>query len=104
MAIKHLKMDFQYGKVVFYQEIQKVFISWENLIDNYEAMIMLNQLKDVKTRISSVTDQMSLINEVEKKPELEFTQEFIDRVLQERGTFSKYSIYQQFETHLSLKR
>ena len=79
------------------------FISWENLIDNYEAMIMLNQLKDVKTRISSVTDQMSLINEVEKKPELEFTQEFIDRVLQERGTFSKYSIYQQFETHLSLK-
>ena len=79
------------------------FISWENLIDNYEAMIMLNQLKDVETRISSVTDQMSLINEVEKKPELEFTQEFIDRVLQERGTFSKYSIYQQFETHLSLK-
>ena len=68
------------------------FISWENLIDNYEAMIMLNQLKDVETRISSVTDQMSLINEVEKKPELEFTQEFIDRVLQERGTFSKYSI------------
>ncbi len=79
------------------------FISWENLIDNYEAMIMLNQLKDVETRISSVTDQMSLINEAEKKPELEFTQEFIDRVLQERGTFSKYSIYQQFETHLSLK-
>lgn len=79
------------------------FISWENLIDNYEAMIMLNQLKDVETRIPSVTDQMSLINEVEKKPELEFTQEFIDRVLQERGTFSKYSIYQQFETHLSLK-
>ena len=66
-------------------------------------MIMLNQLKDVETRISSVTDQMSLINEEEKKPELEFTQEFIDRVLQERGTFSKYSIYQQFETHLSLK-
>ena len=79
------------------------FISWENLIDNYEAMIMLNQLKDVETRIPSVTDQMSLINEAEKKPELEFTQEFIDRVLQERGTFSKYSIYQQFETHLSLK-
>lgn len=79
------------------------FISWENLIDNYEAMIMLNQLKDVETRILSVTDQMSLINEAEKKPELEFTQEFIDRVLQERGTFSKYSIYQQFETHLSLK-
>ena len=65
------------------------FISWENLIDNYEAMIMLNQLKDVETRIPSVTDQMSLINEAEKKPELEFTQEFIDRVLQERGTFSK---------------
>lgn len=79
------------------------FISWKNLIDNYEAMIMLNQLKDVETRIPSVTDQMSLINEAEKKPELEFTQEFIDRVLQERGTFSKYSIYQQFETHLSLK-
>lgn len=79
------------------------FISWENLIDNYEAMIMLNQLKDVETRISSVTDQMSLINEAEKKPELEFTQEFIDRVLQERGTFGKYYIYQQFETHLSLK-
>lgn len=79
------------------------FISWENLIDNYESMIMLNQLKDVETRISSVTDQMSLISEAEKKPELEFTQEFIDRVLQERGTFSKYSIYQQFETHLSLK-
>ena len=37
---------------------------------------------------------------VEKKPELEFTQEFIDRVLQERGTFSKYSIYQQYERHL----
>ncbi len=45
----------------------------------------------METRIPSVTDQMSLINEeVEKKPELEFTQEFIDRVLQERGTFSKY--------------
>ena len=39
----------------------------ENLIDNYEAMIMLNQLKDVETRIPSVTDQMSLINEAEKK-------------------------------------
>lgn len=79
------------------------FISWEELIDNYEAMIMLNQLQDVQTRLPSVTDQMSLINPMETKPELEFTQEFIDRVLQERGTFSKYSIYQQFESHLSLK-
>lgn len=79
------------------------FISWEDLIDNYEAMIMLNQLRDVDTRLPSVTDQMSSINSIEKKPELEFTQEFIDRVLQERGTFSKYSIYQQFESHLSLK-
>lgn len=79
------------------------FISWEDLIDNYESMIMLNQLKNVQTRLPSVTDQMSLINPTEVKPELEFTQEFIDRVLQERGTFSKYSIYQHFESHLALK-
>ena len=79
------------------------FIEWEKLIENYEAMIMLNQLQDVQKRLYSVTDQISLIDTTEKRPELEFTQEFVDRVLQERGTLSKYSIYQQFETHLSLK-
>ena len=77
--------------------------TWKELIEHYEAMIMLHQLKDNNPRLPSVTDQISLTEQVEERPELEFTQEFIDRVLQERGTFSKYAIYKQFQSNLSLK-
>lgn len=75
--------------------------SWEDLTEHYQSMILLKQLKDIDTRLPSVTDQMNLIEE--KQPELVFSQEFIDRVLQQEGTGSKYDIYKQFQSNLSLK-
>lgn len=75
--------------------------SWKTLTEHYSSMILLKQLKDVTKKLPSVTDQMSLLDNNENQAELEFTQEFIDRVLQERGTYHKYEIYRQFESSLS---
>lgn len=75
--------------------------SWKTLTEHYSSMILLNQLKDVTKKLPSITDQMSLLSSNESQVELEFTQEFIDKVLQERGTYHKYEIYRQFESSLS---
>lgn len=84
------------------------FVKWEDLVSHYEAMILLNQLHDMPERLKSENEQITFIeNELSEKEdkinELEFTQEFIDRYLQERHTDYKYDIYQQFQKGLSIK-
>ena len=56
------------------------FISWEDLTDHYNSMILLHQLYDRKQKLPTEKEQLSLLdlNEKQEKPELEFSQEFID--------------------------
>ena len=79
------------------------FVSWEDLTYHYEAMVLLNQLNDRIKPLPSMTDQLSLIDDNSEKTvsDLEFTQEFVDRYLTERGTESKYTIYEMFQKSLS---
>ena len=79
------------------------FVSWEDITSDYEAMILLNQLNDRIEPLPSMTDQLSLIDDNSEKTvsDLEFTQEFVDRYLTERGTESKYGIYEMFQKSLS---
>ena len=79
------------------------FVSWEDLTYHYDAMILLNQLNDRIEPLPSVTDQLSFLDENSEKSvsDLEFTQEFVDRYLTERGTNTKYSIYEMFQKSLS---
>ena len=79
------------------------FVSWEDLIYHYDAMILLNQLNDRIEPLPSVTDQLSFIDENSEKSvsDLEFTQEFVDRYLTEQHRDTKFSIYEQFSKSLS---
>lgn len=79
------------------------FVSWEDLIYHYDAMILLNQLNDRIEPLPSVTDQLSFLDENSEKSvsDLEFTQEFIDRYLTEQHRDTKFSIYEQFSKSLS---
>ena len=79
------------------------FVSWEDLTYHYYAMILLNQLNDGIEPLTSVTDQLSFIDENSEKSvsDLEFTQEFVDRYLTEQHRDTKFSIYEQFSKSLS---
>ena len=79
------------------------FVEWKDLPYHYEAMILLHQLNDRVKPLPSVSEQLSLLDEQENKEvkDLEFSQEFIDRYLQEQHTETKYGIYEQFQKSLS---
>ena len=79
------------------------FVEWKDLPYHYEAMILLHQLNDRVKPLPSVREQLSLLDEQENKEvkDLEFSQEFIDRYLQEQHTETKYGIYEQFQKSLS---
>ena len=79
------------------------FIEWKELPYHYEAMILLHQLNDRVKPLPSVSEQLSLLDEQENKEvkDLEFSQEFIDRYLQERNSNRKFLIYEEFEKSLS---
>ncbi len=79
------------------------FVEWKDLPYHYEAMILLHQLNDRVKPLPSVSEQLSLLDEQENKEvkDLEFSQEFIDRYLQEEHTETKYGIYEQFQKSLS---
>ncbi len=79
------------------------FVEWKDLPYHYEAMILLHQLNDRVKPLPSVSEQLSLLDEQENKEvkDLEFSQEFIDRYLQEQRTETKYGIYEQFQKSLS---
>jgi len=80
------------------------FISWEDLTYHYDSMILLHQLNTKIDPLPSVSQQLTLINENEKREQnvdLVFSQEFIDKYLQEKHTETKYRIYEQFQKSLS---
>ncbi|MBQ9854013.1 MAG: DEAD/DEAH box helicase family protein [Bacilli bacterium] len=79
------------------------FVEWKDLPYHYEAMILLHQLNDRVKPLPSVSEQLSLLDEQENQEvkDLEFSQEFIDRYLQEQHTETKYGIYEQFQKSLS---
>ncbi len=79
----------------------EILVSWEDLTEHYDSMILLHQLNDRMKRLPSEREQLSLIDEEKDIPELEFSQEFIDKFFQERHTETKYSIYRQFQRSLS---
>lgn len=79
----------------------EILVSWEDLTEHYDSMILVHQLNDRMKRLPSEREQLSLIDEEKDIPELEFSQEFIDKFFQERHTETKYSIYRQFQRSLS---
>ena len=78
-------------------------ISWEELTYHYEAMILLNQLKDKNEFPTNHTSQLSFNEDNNEKtmPDLEFTQEFVDKYLIEKSSEEKYQIYELFQKKCS---
>lgn len=79
------------------------FVKWEDLTYHYEAMILLHQLKDRYQKPINEIEQQNLIDQNNKIEDFEFSQEFVDRFLQEGHQNLKFSIYRQFEESLSTK-
>ena len=82
----------------------ETFISWEDLTYHYDSMILLHQLNTKIKPLPSVSQQLTLIDEKEKNEQtvdLVFSQEFIDKYLQEEHTETKYRIYEKFQKSLS---
>ncbi len=79
------------------------FVKWEDLTYHYEAMILLHQLKDRYQNPLDEIEQQNSIDENNKIEDFEFSQEFVDRFLQEGHQYLKFSIYRQFEESLSTK-
>ncbi len=72
-------------------------VSWEDLTDHYSAMILLNQLKTIEKPLKSVDEQMSLIDSIDiPLNDIEISQEFLDRYLQEVSLNFRYRIYEEF--------
>lgn len=79
-------------------------VSWEDLTDHYSAMILLNQLKIVEKPLKSVDEQMSLIDSIDiPLNDIEISQEFLDRYLQEVSLNFRYRIYEKFSKNLATK-
>ena len=79
-------------------------VSWEDLTDHYSAMILLNQLKTVEKPLKSVVEQMSLIDSIDiPLNDIEISQEFLDRYLQEESLNFRYRIYEEFSKNLATK-
>ena len=79
-------------------------VSWEDLTDHYSAMILLNQLKTVEKPLKSVVEQMSLIDSIDiPLNDIEISQEFLDRYLQEGSLNFRYRIYEEFSKNLATK-
>lgn len=93
-----------FWKDAFLTRTAESFVSWENLTYHFDSMILLNQLKDKFEPIKSESEQITLIDEKNTNiTDFEFTQEFIDRYLQEQTTDAKYQIYEFFNESLSSK-
>lgn len=79
-------------------------VSWEDLTDHYSAMILLNQLKIVEKPLKSVDEQRSLIDSIDiPLNDIEISQEFLDRYLQEESLNFRYRIYEEFSKNLATK-
>ncbi len=84
------------------KEKAESFLTWSDLTYHYEAMILLHQLIDRHEKPISESEQKNLIEEGSKeKVDFEFTQEFVDKFLQEGHQDLKFSIYTYFRESLS---
>ena len=79
-------------------------VSWEDLTYHYSSMILLNQLRTIEKPLKSVNEQMSLIDSMEiPLNDIEISQEFLDRYLQEENLNFRYRIYEEFSKNLATK-
>lgn len=93
-----------FWKDAFLTRTAESFVTWEDLTYHFDSMILLNQLKDKFEPIRSESEQITLIDEQNTNiTDFEFTQEFVDRYLQEQTTDAKYQIYEFFNESLSSK-
>ena len=75
------------------------FVSWNDILYHYDAMILLKQLDDIEIKEKS---QLSLFDsDIETKKttnsDIEFTQDFIDTYLISRHKKTKFDIYENFK-------
>lgn len=87
----------------FLDRTAETLTSWEDLTFHYDSMILLNQLKDKTNNFLQNDDQINLLNGNEVIPELEFTDEFINKVLLNESIETKYRIYEKLQSSLSRK-
>ena len=86
------------------KEKAESFVTWTDLTYHYEAMIVLHQLTDRHDKLKSESNQQSLIEENSNEIiDFEFTQEFIDKFLQEEYQNLKFNVYTHFRESLSSK-
>ena len=77
----------------------KIFVSWKDLIDNYDSMILLRQLNGSLSLNNN--NQFSLFND--NNVNFEFTQDFINKYLQSIKVETRFDIYNFFQKNLSNK-
>ena len=86
------------------KEKAESFVTWTDLTYHYKAMILLHQLKDRIEIPKTEFEQQTLIEESKNEQrDFEFTQEFIDKFLQEEHSNLKFSVYTHFRDSLSTK-
>ncbi len=117
IIINNIKFGYKkYENGVFFEEKEYIspisnkkeraesFVTWENLTYHYDAMIVLHQLKDrYENPIDENAQKIEIYKNNKKENDLEFSQEFIDKFLQEESQELKYSIYTHFRESLSNK-
>ena len=89
----------------FINREEESLVSWEDLTYHYEAMILLNQLRDKTNSFQNRTNQLSFMgnNSDDSISDLEFTQEFVDKYLMEQDGERKYRIYEALQKNKSPK-
>ena len=87
----------------FKAEDRESFVKWKELTYHFDSMILLHQLKDRYESPRNERKQLDLIEAENNNIDFEFTQEFVDRFLQEQFEGRKFSIYEQFTKSLSSK-
>ena len=96
---KKFENGVMFWKDAFLSRTAESFVDWEQMTYHSDSMILLKQL-----RSTDEVRQTTIINEDNSGlSDFEFTQEFIDRYLQEEGMPTKFSIYNYFEKSISNK-
>ena len=95
-SLKSFKNGVLFWKEDFDTRDTESFITYDELVNHYDAMILLKQI-DID---NNLYEQNTLFNveenNVQNKPDIQITYEFVDRYLQNVNKEFKFQIYKQF--------
>ena len=94
--LKSFKNGVLFWKEDFDTRDTELFITYEELVNHYDAMILLKQI-DID---NNLYEQNTLFDneesKVENRPDIQITYEFVDKYLQSENKEFKFQIYKQF--------